>query len=67
MLEKLKDIMKTNDTLKMSKLEIQFCRSSTVPKPASSSFLPIMVHQCPDNFSTVEYFEVFFFYILIYI
>ncbi|XP_043801888.1 biotin--protein ligase isoform X2 [Apis laboriosa] len=57
MLEKLKDIMKTNDTLKMPKLEIQFCRSSTVPKPASSSFLPIMVHQCPDNFSTVEYFE----------
>ncbi|CAK9823781.1 Biotin--protein ligase [Anthophora retusa] len=57
MLEKLKDAMQSNDILKMSNLEIQFCRSSTVPRPASPSFLPIMVHQCPDNFSTVEYFE----------
>ncbi|OAD57207.1 Biotin--protein ligase [Eufriesea mexicana] len=57
MLERLKDAMQTSDTLKMSQLEIHFCRSSTVPQPASSSFLPIMVHQCPDNFSTVEYFE----------
>ncbi|XP_029053815.2 biotin--protein ligase isoform X3 [Osmia bicornis bicornis] len=57
MLERLKHIMKSDDTLKISKLEVQFCRSSTVPRSASSSFLPIMVHQCPDNFSTVEYFE----------
>lgn len=60
MLERLKEIMAANDTLKMPKLEIQFCRSSTVPRPASALFLPIMIHQCPDNFSTVEYFEVIF-------
>lgn len=52
--------MKGGDTLKMPKLEIQFCKSSTVPRPASISFLPIMVYQCPDNFSTVEYFEVMY-------
>ncbi|KAF3428083.1 hypothetical protein E2986_00055 [Frieseomelitta varia] len=57
LLERLKDEMKGGDTLKMPKLEIQFCKSSTVPRPASISFLPIMVYQCPDNFSTVEYFE----------
>ncbi|XP_003492639.1 biotin--protein ligase isoform X1 [Bombus impatiens] len=57
MLERLKDVMTANDSLKMPKLEIQFCRSSTVPRPASALFLPIMIHQCPDNFSTVEYFE----------
>ncbi|XP_076762420.1 holocarboxylase synthetase-like protein [Xylocopa sonorina] len=57
MLEKLKDTMETNDILKMSKMELQFCRSSTVPRPASSSFLPIMLYQCPNDFSTVEYFE----------
>ncbi|XP_026672843.1 biotin--protein ligase [Ceratina calcarata] len=55
MLEKLKDIMQ-NDTLKTSKLEIQFCRSAT-SRSASSTFLPIMMHQCPENFSTVEYFD----------
>ncbi|KOC60318.1 Biotin--protein ligase [Habropoda laboriosa] len=57
MLDRLKEAMQSNDVLKMSNLEIQFCRSSTVPRAASCSFLPIMVHQCPDNFSTVEYFE----------
>lgn len=55
MLEKLKNIME-NDTLKTSKLEIQFCRSAT-SRTASSTFLPIMMHQCPENFSTVEYFD----------
>ncbi|XP_076681827.1 holocarboxylase synthetase-like protein isoform X3 [Andrena cerasifolii] len=57
MLARLKDIMQQNDILKTSKLEVQFCRGSELSKSASSSFLPIMVHQCPDNFSTIEYFE----------
>ncbi|KZC12067.1 Biotin--protein ligase [Dufourea novaeangliae] len=57
MLERLKDKMESNDTLKSVKLKIQFCRSSTSGPSASASFLPIMVHQCPDNFSTIEYFE----------
>ncbi|XP_053994317.1 biotin--protein ligase isoform X3 [Hylaeus volcanicus] len=57
MLERLKDVMESNDTLKLGKLEMQFCRSSTTARPASATFLPIMLHQCPENFSTVEYFE----------
>ncbi|XP_078036590.1 holocarboxylase synthetase-like protein isoform X2 [Augochlora pura] len=57
MLDRLKDKMASNDTLKLPKLEIQFCRSNTCTKPASDSFLPIMVHQCPEHFSTIEYFE----------
>ncbi|XP_047353177.1 biotin--protein ligase isoform X2 [Vespa velutina] len=54
-LEKLKEKMH-NDTLKMQNLEIQFCKKN-IDKSASSSFLPVMIHQCPDNFSTIEYFE----------
>ncbi|XP_033333914.2 holocarboxylase synthetase-like protein isoform X2 [Megalopta genalis] len=57
MLNRLKDKMESNDTLKLPNLEIQFCRSNTCSKPASCSFLPIMVHQCPEHFSTIEYFE----------
>ncbi|KAK2583668.1 hypothetical protein KPH14_009599 [Odynerus spinipes] len=56
MLEKLKAKMQPNDVLKMQNLEIQFCKKN-IDKPASSSFLPVMLHQCPDNFSTIEYFE----------
>ncbi|XP_076644168.1 holocarboxylase synthetase-like protein isoform X1 [Halictus rubicundus] len=57
MLSRLKDKMESNDTLKQSNLQIQFCRGNTCAQPASASFLPIMVHQCPENFSTIEYFE----------
>lgn len=61
MLKKLKDKMQPDDVLKTANLEIQFCGTSTVPKAASSTYLPVMVHRCPDNFSTVEYFEVLIF------
>ncbi|XP_014203676.1 biotin--protein ligase isoform X2 [Copidosoma floridanum] len=57
MLKQLKNKMQPNDVLKTDKIELQFCGTSTHPKPASATFLPIMVHRCPDNFSTVEYFE----------
>ncbi|XP_076625929.1 holocarboxylase synthetase-like protein isoform X2 [Colletes latitarsis] len=57
MLEKLKDVMQSNDILKLPNIEIQFCRSNTTACSASATLLPIMLHQCPDNFSTIEYFE----------
>ncbi|KAG7187870.1 hypothetical protein KM043_013851 [Ampulex compressa] len=57
MLEKLGAAMQSNDILQLPNLEIQFCISSTIKCPASSTFLPVMVHQCPENFSTIEYFE----------
>ncbi|KAJ8682026.1 hypothetical protein QAD02_017818 [Eretmocerus hayati] len=56
MLENLKDTMLPNDVLKTPKLEVQFCKSTDV-KPATPSFLPILVNHCPEKFSTVEYFE----------
>lgn len=55
-LEKLKGKMQPDDILKGLNLEIQFCKKN-IDKPASSTFLPVMLHQCPDNFSTIEYFE----------
>ncbi|XP_031834057.1 holocarboxylase synthetase-like protein isoform X2 [Nomia melanderi] len=57
MLGRIKDRMNSNETLKLTNISIQFCRGNTVEQSASHSFLPIMVHQCPDNFSTIEYFE----------
>ena len=58
LLKSLKDKLQPNDVLKTTKLEIQFCSTTTNVKPASATFLPVMLHRCPDNFSTVEYFEV---------
>ncbi|XP_057341887.1 biotin--protein ligase [Microplitis mediator] len=57
MLERLKEKMEANDIFKTNKLKLQFCSNTNKLVPASSSVLPIMLHQCPDNFSTIEYFE----------
>ncbi|XP_011882761.1 PREDICTED: biotin--protein ligase isoform X2 [Vollenhovia emeryi] len=56
MLEKLKDKMDKN-VLKMSEMQIQFCTSKEDVHSPSSVFLPIMMHMCPPNFSTVVYFD----------
>jgi biotin--protein ligase len=58
MLDKLKNKLQENDMLKMPKLDIHFYTNSVVTISASASFLPVMVHMCPANFSTVKYFEV---------
>ncbi|XP_043280119.1 biotin--protein ligase isoform X2 [Venturia canescens] len=57
MLDRLKDKTSTDDIYKTDKMSLQFCGRTTKPIAASASLLPIMIHQCPDNFSTVEYFE----------
>ncbi|KAL7289279.1 hypothetical protein TKK_0017213 [Trichogramma kaykai] len=57
MLKNLKSKMGEKDVIRNSKMEIQFCGTTSNAKPASSMFLPVMVHRCPENFSTVEYFE----------
>ncbi|KAH0951438.1 hypothetical protein HN011_009394 [Eciton burchellii] len=57
MLDKLKNKLQENDMLKMPKLDIHFYTNSVVTISASASFLPVMVHMCPANFSTVKYFE----------
>jgi len=58
LLEKLKDRMDKNNILKMSDMEIQFCANNDDAHSPSAKFLPIMMHMCPPNFSTVDYFEV---------
>ncbi|KAG5312966.1 BPL1 ligase, partial [Pseudoatta argentina] len=55
--EKLKDRMDKNNILKMSDTEIQFCANKDDAHSPSAKFLPIMMHMCPPNFSTVDYFE----------
>ncbi|XP_063233773.1 biotin--protein ligase isoform X2 [Bacillus rossius redtenbacheri] len=45
------------DTLKLPRLGLQFCEKGAEPSRASASHLPVLVHACPDRFSTVEYFE----------
>ncbi|XP_012287095.1 biotin--protein ligase isoform X2 [Orussus abietinus] len=58
MLKQLKDAMQPNNILKMTNMDIQFCEQGTKAMPPSSTLLPVMIHSCPDNFSTVEYFEI---------
>lgn len=58
MLEKLKDKINKNNELIMSEMKIQFCANNEDMQSPSDIFLPIMMHMCPPNFSTVDYFEV---------
>lgn len=58
MLEKLKDKINKNNVLTSSKIKIQFCANNEDVQSPTDIFLPIMMHMCPPNFSTVDYFEV---------
>ncbi|RVE44405.1 hypothetical protein evm_010935 [Chilo suppressalis] len=43
---------------KLGDIRIQWClRGETPIEPPSSNFLPVYVYECPDNFSTVEYYD----------
>ncbi|XP_013147643.1 PREDICTED: biotin--protein ligase [Papilio polytes] len=43
---------------KLDKLTIQWCmRGETPLEPPSAEFLPVCLYECPENFSTVEYFD----------
>ncbi|GLV38483.1 Holocarboxylase synthetase [Carabus blaptoides fortunei] len=46
-----------DNKLMLSKLTLQFCGKGVEPPVASSNLLPVLIHSCPENFSTVEYFE----------
>nr|XP_036675166.1 biotin--protein ligase isoform X4 [Drosophila suzukii] len=39
------------------KLTIKFCGKDDKPPVANNNVLPILIHSCPDDFSTVEYFD----------
>lgn len=50
----------TDNILKIDALSIQFCGKNQQSGDANENSLPIMIHTCPDDFSTVEYFDVSF-------
>lgn len=57
-LEQLKDKIDQNKTLKLDSLSITFCgKGDDVPR-ATENVLPIMMHACPEDFSTLQYFDV---------
>lgn len=56
----------TENKLSTAKMNIQFCSKDVDPASPSETYLPVLVHSCPSNFSTVQYFEVIF-YLFIYL
>ncbi|BFF89804.1 biotin--protein ligase [Drosophila madeirensis] len=39
------------------KLTMKFCGKDDKPPTANNNVLPILIHSCPDDFSTVDYFD----------
>lgn len=60
LLEGLKANMVETNTLKTANLTMKFCSHREVPPKATVSLLPIMINSCPEDFSTIDYFEVKF-------
>lgn len=57
-LKRLHGHLEGDNVLKMSHITLQFCAAKGVEPPkATANFLPVLVHACPANFSTIEYFE----------
>uniref|UniRef100_A0A182MHJ7 BPL/LPL catalytic domain-containing protein n=1 Tax=Anopheles culicifacies TaxID=139723 RepID=A0A182MHJ7_9DIPT len=58
MLDALKSTMSRPNVIQTTDLTLQFCgKGDSTPIPASDSHLPVMIFHCPEDFSTVEYFE----------
>ena len=57
-LEQLKSKMEIPNTLKLDGLTVKFCGKNEEPKTPEENYLPIMIHLCPDDFSTLDYFDV---------
>lgn len=50
--------METPNTLKLDGLTIKFCGKNDDPPTPEAHCLPLMIHSCPDDFSTLDYFDV---------
>lgn len=57
-LEQLKSKMETANTLKLEGLTVKFCGKGDDPPTPEAHCLPLMIHACPDDFSTLDYFDV---------
>lgn len=53
--------MDENSVLKIDGLSVKFCGKNVDPPAAMSYCLPVMIHTCPDDFSTLDYFDVNFY------
>ncbi|XP_054733910.1 biotin--protein ligase [Anastrepha obliqua] len=57
LLDKLKKSGASGNIVTTSKLTMQFCGKGDKAKSANTNVLPILIHSCPEDFSTVEYFD----------
>lgn len=48
----------TEDVIVTPKLTLKFCGKDDKMPTANTNVLPILIHSCPDDFSTVDYFDV---------
>ncbi len=58
LLEKLKGKINSENTLITSSVTLKFCGKNEVPPASDSNVLPILIHSCPEDFSTLDYFNV---------
>lgn len=58
LLEKLQPLMNEKNTLDNKLLTLKFFGKNETPDNATEKLLPILIHSCPEDFSTVEYFDV---------
>lgn len=65
LLDKLKPLMNDKNILDNKLLTMKFFGKNETPDNASEKLLPIMIHSCPEDFSTVEYFDVSLFLVSI--
>lgn len=50
--------MEKPNTLKLDNLTVVFCGKGVNSPTPERNLLPVMVHTCPDDFSTLDYFDV---------
>lgn len=60
LLEKLKPQFIHPNTLKTNTIIVKFYGKNEMPKATLDNTLPILLHSCPEDFSTIVYFEVNF-------
>lgn len=55
--------LKPENILSMKSVDLMFCGKGATTPEAKDHFLPIKLYDCPQNFSTVEYFDVKIFFL----
>lgn len=60
-MEKLKEKTDEKQLIRTPNITLKFCGADieAIPK-ATNDVLPILIHSCPEDFSTVDYFDVSF-------